>query len=150
APKITIQINARLNVDDRSVLARSMDTVPNSANRVDQRIGLLAIHLAADAPHIDVDDVGVGIEVKVPDMLQQHRARHHPTLVANEIFEELELARQQLDLLATPANDARYQIHLEIAGAQNCFLDGCAAASGQRLDPRQHLDECERLDEVII
>src|SRR5215471_4293209 len=118
APKMPIQISARLNVDDRSVLARSADTIPDSANRVDQRIRLLTIHLAAHTRDVDVDDIGIGIEVQIPHMLQQHRARHHPVLVAGKILEQLELARQKLDLPAAPADGTRYQIHLEIADAQ--------------------------------
>jgi hypothetical protein len=54
-PKIPIQISAHLKVDDRNVLARSTDTKPNAADRVDERIGLLTVDLAAHAPDIDVD-----------------------------------------------------------------------------------------------
>ena len=56
-PKAPIAISASLKVDDVKVLARSTETVPCAANRVDQRIGLLAVDLATDPPDIDVDDV---------------------------------------------------------------------------------------------
>ena len=74
APKMAIQISARPNVDDRKVLARSTDTIPDAPNRMNERIGLLAVHLAANAADVNIDDVGRGIEMEVPDMLQQHRA----------------------------------------------------------------------------
>src|SRR5262249_45903607 len=144
-PKSPIQISARLNVDDRSVLARSTDTVANSTNRMDQRICLVTIDLAPDAPDINIDDVGIGIEVEIPDVLQQHCARHHPPFVASQIFEKLKLAWQQLDLLTAAANAARYEIHFKIADAQHRLLDDRGASPGQRVDPRQHFRKGERL-----
>src|SRR6478672_480109 len=97
APKMAMQISASLNVDERSVLVRSTDTIPDTTHCMDQRIGLLAVDLATQAPDIDVDDVGRGIEMQVPHVLQQHRTRHDVPLVAHEIFEQLEFARQQLE-----------------------------------------------------
>ena len=71
-----------------SVLARSTERVPDTANRMDQRIGLLAVDLATHAPDIDVDDVCGGIEMKVPDVLQQHCPGYDAAFVANQILEE--------------------------------------------------------------
>ena len=56
-PKVPIAISASLKVEDVKVLARSTETVPDTANRMDQRIGLMVIDLATHAPNIDVDDV---------------------------------------------------------------------------------------------
>jgi hypothetical protein len=85
-PKVPIAISASLNVDDVKVLARSTETVPCAANRMDQRIGLLAVDLATDAPDIDVDDICGGIEVKIPDVLQQHCPGYDAAFVANQIL----------------------------------------------------------------
>src|SRR5215467_15826670 len=114
-PNAAIASSACLNVEDRSVLARSTETISDAADRVDQRIGLLIIDLAAHASDIDVDDIGGGIEMQIPDMLQQHRARHHAALVAHQILQELEFPRQQRDLLAPPARNALDQVDREIA-----------------------------------
>ena len=67
-PNIPIAISACLKVDEVRVLTRSTETVPDTANGMDQRIGLLAVDLATDAPDIDVDDIGRGIEMKIPDV----------------------------------------------------------------------------------
>src|SRR5262245_54131908 len=114
-PKMAMQISASLNVDERSVLVRSTDTIPDTAHCVDQRIGLLAVDLAAQSPDIDVDDVGGGIEMQVPDMLQQHRARHDVAFVAHQVLEQLKFARQKLEIAAIAACDARHQVELEVA-----------------------------------
>src|ERR1700749_3842215 len=126
-PKVPIAISASLKVDEVSVLARSTEAVSDAANRMDQWIGLPVVDLAADASDINVDDVGGRIEMKVPDVLQQHRAGDDPALVAGQIFEELEFARQQLDVLAVPAGGPLDQVDREIANAQNGLLgDGVA------------------------
>ena len=56
-PKVPIAISASLKVDDVKVLARSTETIPDTANRMDQRIGLMVIDFATHAPDIDVDNV---------------------------------------------------------------------------------------------
>jgi hypothetical protein len=75
--------SASLKVAERKVLARSTDTKPYSTYGVDERIGLLAVDLAANAPYIHVDNVGAGIKMQIPNLLQQHRTWHDMALVAN-------------------------------------------------------------------
>src|SRR6267143_3828218 len=108
-PKVPIAISASLKVDDVRVLARSTETVPDTANRMDQRIGLLAIDLATHAPDIDVDDIGRGIEMKIPDVLQQHCPGYDAAFVANQILEKLELPGKKKNVLATAAGGPRHQ-----------------------------------------
>src|ERR1043166_1642347 len=98
-----MQISASLNVDERKVLARSTDTIPDAANGVDERIGLLTVNLAADASDVDIDDVGRGIEMEIPYMLQQHRPRNNLAFIANQVLEKLELSRQKFDIPAGAA-----------------------------------------------
>src|SRR6202795_4801852 len=149
-PKVPIAISASLNVDDASVLARSTEAVPDTPNRMDQRIGLLAVDLATDAADIDVDDIGRGIEMKIPDVLQQHRPRDDAALVANQIFEQLEFAGEQQDVLAAPARGPRHQVDREISDPQDGFLDNGLAAPAQRLDARQQFHEGKRLDQIVV
>src|SRR5580704_15986569 len=149
-PKVPIAISASLKVDDVSVLARSTEAVSDAANRVDQWIGLSVVDLAADASDIDVDDVRGRIEMKIPDVLQQHRAGDDPALVAGQIFEQLEFARQQLDVLAVPAGGPLDQVDREIADAQDGLLGDSVAAPAECFEARQQLDEGKRLDQIIV
>src|SRR6202047_2437974 len=107
-PKVPIAISASLNVDDVRVLARSTEQVPYATNRMDQRIGLLAVDLATHAPDIDVDDVGRGIEMQIPDVLQQHRPGYDAALVANQILQQLEFPGKQKNILAASAGGPRH------------------------------------------
>src|SRR5258708_24503651 len=149
-PKVPIAISASLKVDDVKVLVRSTETVPDTANRMDQRISLLAVDLASHAPDIDVDDVGRGIEMKVPDMLQQHRPGYDAAFVAHQILQQLEFAGKNRNVLGAPAGGPRHEVNREIADAQDGLLDDGVAAPAQRLDARQQLDEGEGLDQIVI
>src|SRR5258707_15195946 len=118
-PKVPIAISACLNVDDRRVLARSTETVPDTANGMNQRIGLLAVDFAGDASDIDVDDIGRGVEMKIPDVPQQHGPGYDAVFVANQILEKLEFPGKQQNVLAPPAGGPRHQVDREIADTQN-------------------------------
>jgi hypothetical protein len=74
-------------------LARSTDTKPDTSYSVDERVGLLIVDLAADAPDIDVDDIGRGLEMQIPYMLQQHCPRNDVALISSQIIENLEFPR---------------------------------------------------------
>src|SRR5215475_13477918 len=101
-------IKANLKVDDRKVSIRRTDAVPNATDCVDKGIKLSVVHFAADAPNIDINDVGCGIEVEIPNVLQQHSPRNYPSLIANQILKQLEFARKQGDIPATSAGASRY------------------------------------------
>ena len=59
-PNAPIAINASLNVDDFRVSARSTEAIPDAANGMDQRIGLLVVDLAAHTADIDIDELVEG------------------------------------------------------------------------------------------
>src|SRR6185437_5790580 len=62
-----------------------------AADGMDQFDRIAAIHLAAQPAHMGFHDIGAGIEMQLPDILQQHAARDHPAGIAQHIFQELEL-----------------------------------------------------------
>src|ERR1700719_2681744 len=129
-----MQISASLSVDDRKVLARSTEAEPHAAHGMDKGIGLLIVDLASDASDIDVDDIGGRVKMEIPYVLQQHRPRDNPTLIAHQVLENLKFARQQRDLPTPAAHRSRDEIQLEIAGVQQRFLDDGGAAPSQGLD----------------
>jgi hypothetical protein len=50
-------------------------------------------------------------------MLKQHRSWNNVALVANEVFENLEFSRQQLDSPATAADGSRHEVEFKITNA---------------------------------
>src|ERR1700730_6634775 len=103
-PKVPIAISASLKVDDVRVLARSTETIPDTANSMDQRIGLLAVDFATHATDIDVDNICRGIEMKIPDVLQQHCPGYDAAFVANQILKQLELPTKKNNVPAASAD----------------------------------------------
>src|SRR6185312_4049395 len=97
-PKIA---NVRRKAVERSVLTSAVtDHVSGAAHGVDKGGVEIAIDLGAQSRHMHVDDVGLRVEVIVPDVFQQHGAGDDLAGVLHEIFEQPVLARLQHDLLA--------------------------------------------------
>src|SRR3546814_7865853 len=82
---------------------------------MEQRPAEAAVDLLPQTADMLVDDVGLRIEMIVPDMFEQHRARHHPPFVAREIGEDAKFARGEVDRLAAAPHRLHEQIDLEIA-----------------------------------
>src|SRR5271166_6722727 len=104
-------MNASLRVEeDLTVLLRSTEAKSDTANGMDQRIGLTTVDLPPDTADIDIDDVGRRIEMQVPHVLQEHGARHRLAGITGQVRQQTELARQQLDFPNAAAGDPREQI----------------------------------------
>ena len=97
------------------VLSRNTEAIPDAADCMNQRIGLLIVYLASDAPDVDIENVGRRIEMNIPYMLEKHGARHDPAFVADQIFEELEFAGEELDFTPVPADPPRDEIDFKMA-----------------------------------
>ena len=108
------------------------------------------VDLAAQPAHMDVDHVGLGVEVVAPDMLQQHRARHHLARVAHEVGQQVELTRLQGDLAAGTPHRAGEQIQLQVREAETRLAGCIARAPEQRFKPRQELGEGEGLGQIVV
>ena len=73
-----------------------------------------------------------------------------PTGVAEEVFQEGEFPRLELDLLAAAHHLAREEIHDQIAESQPGWFRGVGGPADQSLDARQQLGEGERLGQIIV
>src|ERR1700722_5598424 len=97
APNNPASAVANRNVVERSSSVGDTQDESYAAHIVQQRHFALAVDLAPQLADMDIDQISVrGIGI-VPDPLEQHVAGHHPRWPAHQIFEQLELARQQLD-----------------------------------------------------
>jgi hypothetical protein len=63
------------------------------ADRTQQRFGRRAVDFLAQAADVHVDDIGLRVEMVVPYVFQQHRARHDLVGMAQQVFEQLEFTR---------------------------------------------------------
>ena len=101
---------------------------------------------------MDVDDIGLRVEMVGPDLFQQHGPRHALTGVAHKEFEELKFARLQVDQGRLTLHLTRDQVHFQIADAQ----DGLhrvlilVLAPAQRLDAGDQFGQGVGLDEIVV
>src|SRR5689334_124915 len=130
--------------------ATIVDAVAGTPGRVDQIVGEGSVDLGTQARNMRFDDAGLGIEVKVPDALEQHRARDDAALIAHEEFKQAKLARLQVDHLAAAADGAANEIHLEIGDAQNGLLPLERRPPGESMEPGQELGEGEGLGDIVV
>ena len=115
----------------------STEAKSDTANGMDQRVGLAAVDFPANAADIDIDDIGRWIKVQIPYMLQKHRSRDHLADIASQIFQQFKLSWQEFNFLAASASNPRQKIELQVADAQDRLLDCSCAAAGERIDPRK-------------
>src|SRR5512137_2816463 len=87
-----------------------IDNIPDSADGVDQLLLVVPVDLVPQAANQDVHDVGLRVEMVVPDVLQDHGLRNHSAGVAHEIFEQAEFARLELDGLPGSNGFARDEV----------------------------------------
>src|SRR6516164_4523664 len=102
------------------------------------------------ASDIEVNDIRRWIEMKIPDVLQQHLSRHDAVFVAHQIFQKLKFLGPKENLLAAPAGRLRGQVDCEIADAQDRLLGDGVAAPAKRFQSRQQFGEGERLDQIVV
>src|ERR1700710_2732781 len=95
-----------------ALLRRRGETVAGAADGVEDRPLEPFLELAPEPADMDVDDVGAGIEMIVPDLLEQHRPSDDAAFVAGEIFEQPIFARLEVDHLAGALDHARQRLHL--------------------------------------
>jgi hypothetical protein len=117
---------------------------------VDQRIIEPPVDLAPKATDMNIDDVRLGIEMVIPDFLEEHGSGDDLSVVTHEVFEETKLARLEVDYAAAAANLPGEQIHFQIAQLKASFGSLSVTASDQRLEPGEKLRKGKGLDEVII
>src|ERR1700722_19576987 len=69
----------------------------------------------AQAPDVDVDRAFVDLRRLPPHAIQQLRAREHPAGLLQEIFEQPELGRAEMDVARAAPHPPRLPVEIEIA-----------------------------------
>ena len=120
-----------------------------AADIVNHRWLMRQVNLMSQSSHMNVDEVGLGDEFVIPDILQQHGACHHLVFAAHHIFEEPELSWQELDYTIPPLCGSFDEIELERTDLEGCGPAVCRPAQ-QGLDPGDQFHGRERFCEIII
>src|SRR5215467_731486 len=94
---VAYQTPSRSPYTGRRVSRSGADDIPHTPHGVQQLLLEAAIDLLAQPAHEHVDDVRLRIEVVVPDVRQDHRLRDDLVDVPQEVFEQRELPRPEVD-----------------------------------------------------
>src|SRR5262245_55574482 len=103
------------------------EQVAHSANRMNQRSIESAIDFVAERVDVHLDDVADGVEMDVPDVLDDERLRDRPLGVPHQELEQRVLLRLELDRAPGALDAAPHRVHLEIADAKHVLVRGAAA-----------------------
>src|SRR5262245_14061976 len=90
APNDPIQSKVRRKLEVRRILGRAANTIPRPSHRMDQLRFEAFVDLGAQPAYVGLDDVRMRVEMNVPDVFEQHRARNHLARMTHKVFEQLE------------------------------------------------------------
>jgi hypothetical protein len=122
--------------------------VADSADRVYQGDAEATIDLIAQVIDMDIDGVGAGVEVDVPNVLDEHGTGNGTVRVAKEKLEHGEFFRRDIDGQASALDGASGGIEREV---RNGELRGFAdSATKENTDAGGEFGEREWLDEIIV
>ena len=96
------------------------------------------------------DDVGLRVEVKRPDVLQQHGAGDDLASVSHEVLEQLELLRLKIDGLARPRGVAFQKVDLKLTDTDLGQGLGEVRPTGEGVYACDQLGHGEGFDEVVV
>lgn len=111
---------------------------------------VVAVDFVPEPAHVDIDDIGLQVEVTIPDVLQHHRAGDHLPLVFHQVLQELEFSRLEVDGLTFARNPVRAQIQLQVGHAQDSPRPACDWTAQQSLDTGEKFRKGERLHKIIV
>src|SRR5680860_814299 len=116
APNKAMNIRARRKVVVRySLCTVSSNRVSDSSNGVQQRSIEFLVYLCAQARDMDVDYIRLGIEVIIPDMLQQHGTSYHAACIFHQILKQAKFTRLQENQLPRARHLVRKTIKLKVS-----------------------------------
>ena len=130
--------------------ASGVQSIPGTAYRVQQGLVEGFVDLGAQARNMHVDDVGLRVEMAVPDVLQQHHARDDLVLVLHQVSQQLELSRLQVDLLPAARHFPGQQIQVQVVDLVFRRLLLRPTAPDQRFDAGDQLGHRKGFCQIVI
>src|SRR6516164_9433674 len=123
----------------------------NASDRVNQLERFIEIDFPAEPGDMNIDNVVQRRSAGwlFPDFASQCITQYDLSLMAQQVLEQLELPRCQLDRAAAPRDSARNEIHVEIADTEPERIRWTPAAD-QRPNAGQQFREREGLDDIVV
>src|SRR5436305_1217960 len=134
----------------RAVIVLRIGGVADAADGPDHR-GVPA-ELRADLGDVHVDGTGTGVRRVPPHRGEQLLPRVHPTRPVQQVGQQVELGRGEVDRGAAGLDRAPLRVEHDPAGPPYPLLPvgWTGGAAQHRLDPRDQLARAERLGQVVV
>src|SRR3984893_14130 len=125
--------------------------VAGAPDSLDDALLVLArAEFAAKAADMGFDDRRSRIEMKIPDMLEQHRPGDNLARMPHQVFKKAEFTRLQFNVSVPAPAAAPRKIDFQIADAAHAARLRQSRAPRQGVHPRREFGEGKRLDEVVV
>src|SRR5688572_568632 len=104
ASRLTYHSVKRARTDSKIVITHAFcgERVPSAAAGLDQLHFVTVVDLPAQALNVDLDQVRIGVEGAVPDVLANVTTSHDVALAADEVFQQRELLGGELNVSSRP------------------------------------------------
>ena len=96
------------------------DLVAHATDRSNQRPLITGIHLAAQIVDVHVHNIGHGVEIELPDVLNDGGSRDGVPLVPHQVFEQGKFFGTQLNGTAAALHIVCYSVDHQIINAKDC------------------------------
>jgi hypothetical protein len=133
----------------RSASPARRNSVPGTADRLDQPVASALVNLPSKAPDVDLDDVRLRREVRVPEGIDEAVPREDLAGMSREELEERELARGEVDLAGGTPDAEGCRVELKVADLDpgRSLLE---PAPTECPDPCAELVHAEWLGKVVV
>src|ERR1700676_5215703 len=111
-------------------------------------LGLAGAKLSAEAADMRLDDSRPRVEMKIPDVFEQHRPSDDSARMPHQILEEAELARLEVDLPLAASAASTDKVEFELTDPDHCSQLRQGGTARQGVYPRGELYKCKGLDEI--
>src|ERR1041384_467167 len=122
---------------------------PFPVHRVDELLRESLVHGLPEVAHVDVDNVGAGVELVSPHLLDEPLAGENLVLVSEQKFEERKFLVAQRNPLSGALDGPLHHVHREVCRLQNRCA-GKTGAAEHRLDAGEKLAGGERLHAIVV
>jgi hypothetical protein len=122
---------------------------PNATHGVNERRLARQIDFASEPSDVNVYEVGARIEMIVPDLLEQHGPSDNLAMVPDQVLEQPQLSRLQVEPARSATRFPRQKIDFQIAHSQKRG-PWLGRAAQQRIHTCAELSEGKGLGQIVV
>lgn len=126
------------------------ENIAHAAKGVNEFLREAAVDLIAQPADQDVDDVGLWVEMEIPNMFQDHRFGQNTTWMAQHVFKQRVFAGLQIEQLVAAADFTLEDVQGQVGITQAGGFNAAAGAAQKGLDTGQEFSEEKGFDQIII